>query len=259
MSPGPDYNRPVEILLVEDSPSDANLAVAALKEGGVRNRVHHVEDGAEAMAFLRREQPFPDAPRPDLILLDLNLPRMDGYQVLAEVRKDARFRDIPAVVLTASADPRDVEESYKLGANYYITKPADLHEFITTMEAVKDAAAALRRVGVEIDRFLANRVGNLDLSSSPAGDDALAHLRGLTQMKRLWLGHTAITDAGLAHLKDLVHLELLDLEQTAVTDAGLAALEPLTGLRELNLRHTQVTPEAVARLQEQRPELTIER
>lgn len=244
----PGLERPVEILLVEDSPSDANLAIAALKEGGVRNHVHHVEDGAEAMAFLRREGAFPDAPRPDLILLDLNLPRMDGYQVLAEIQKVPRFRQIPAIVLTASADPRDIEQSYHLGASFYITKPADLHEFITTMESVKDAVAALRGLGVDIDRFLANRVGNLDLTSSRVDDSTLAHLHGLTQLKRLWLGFTDVTDEGLMSLKELVNLELLDLAATKITDAGLIHLAPFAALRTLSIRSTQVTAAGLASL-----------
>lgn len=249
--------RPVEILLVEDSPSDANLAIAALKEGGIRNHVHHVEDGAEAMAFLRHEANYADAPEPDLILLDLNLPRMDGYQVLAEIQKDPRFRNIPAIVLTASADPRDIEESYSLGASYYITKPADLHEFITTMESVKHAAAALQQLGVDIDRFLSNRVGNLDLTASEITDDSLEHLRGLTQLKRLWLADTPTTDAGLHALQDMTQLEWLDLSRTQVTDAGLPLLRRMENLRSLWLTGTQVTDAGVEQLRQMLPQVTV--
>ena len=248
MTTGFDDDRPVEILLVEDSPSDANLAIVALQEGSLRYRVHHVEDGADAMAFLRREGAYSAAPRPDLILLDLNLPKMDGYQVLAEIQADGRFGEIPAIVLTASADPHDIQESYSLGASFYITKPADLHEFITTMTGVKAAIAALRRLGVNIDRFLSNRVGNLDLTSTRIQDDALAHLRNLTQMKRLWLGHTAVSDAGLALLSPLRHLVLLDLEATHVTDAGLSHLAELTELEELNLADLPITDAGLKQL-----------
>ena len=275
--------RPVEILLVEDSPSDANLAIAALKEGGIRNHVHHVEDGAEAMAFLRQEAAYSDAPRPDLILLDLNLPKMDGYQVLAEIQKEPRFRDIPAIVLTASADPHDIEVSYSLGASYYITKPADLHEFITTMDSVKHAAAALQQLGVDIDRFLSNRVGNLDLTASQVADESLEHLRGLTQLMRLWLADTHTTDAGLHALQEMNQLEWLDLSRTQITDAGLLLLRRMTNLRRLwltgtpvtdaglehlrllaslefvDLAETQVTPAAAEQLRQALPGVTVQR
>lgn len=131
-------SEPVDILLVEDNPGDARLAVEALKEGNVSNRLHVVPDGVEAMAFLRREGKYSDAPRPHLVLLDLNLPRKDGRQVLAEVKTDDLLKRIPVVVLTTSQAEQDITRSYDLHANCYITKPVDLDRFITVIRSIED-------------------------------------------------------------------------------------------------------------------------
>jgi chemotaxis family two-component system response regulator Rcp1 len=131
-------NRPVEILLVEDNLGDARLTEEALKEGKVRNNLHHARDGVEAMAFLRREGQYKDAPRPDLVLLDLNLPRKDGREVLAEMKEHPDLRLIPVVVLTTSEAEQDVVRTYELRANCYITKPVDLEKFITIVRSIED-------------------------------------------------------------------------------------------------------------------------
>ncbi|HWP29423.1 MAG TPA: response regulator [Chloroflexota bacterium] len=129
--------RPIEILLVEDNPGDVRLTIEALRDGKIRNNLHVARDGVEAMAFLRREGPYANAPRPDLILLDLNLPRKDGREVLAEIKADARLRTIPVIVLTTSAAEQDVVQSYNLHANCYITKPVDLDQFITVIRSIE--------------------------------------------------------------------------------------------------------------------------
>lgn len=131
-------SEPVDILLVEDNPGDARLAVEALKEGNISNRLHVVPDGVEAMAFLRREGKYADAPRPHVVLLDLNLPRKDGRQVLAEVKSDEALKRIPVVVLTTSQAEQDINKSYELHANCYITKPVDLDRFITVIRSIED-------------------------------------------------------------------------------------------------------------------------
>jgi chemotaxis family two-component system response regulator Rcp1 len=130
--------RPVEILLVEDSPGDVRLTREALREGKIRNNLSVVPDGVEAMAFLRREGRYAGAPRPDVILLDLNLPRKDGREVLVEIKADDRLRRIPVVILTTSADERDVLRAYELHANCYITKPVDFEQFITVIRAIEN-------------------------------------------------------------------------------------------------------------------------
>jgi CheY-like chemotaxis protein len=134
----PSAGRAIEILLVEDNPGDVRLIVEALKEGRVRHNLRVAHDGVEALAFLRREGHFVDAPRPDLILLDLNLPRMDGREVLAEVKSDADLKIIPVVVLTTSGAEQDILHSYQLQANCYITKPVDLAQFITVVRSIED-------------------------------------------------------------------------------------------------------------------------
>ncbi|MCL5099056.1 MAG: response regulator [Candidatus Omnitrophica bacterium] len=130
--------RPIEILLVEDSPSDAELTIEALKEAKVFNRLSLVEDGVEAMAFLRRQGPYANAPQPDLIMLDLNLPRKDGREVLAELKADPDLRQIPVVVLTTSKAEQDVLRAYELHANCYITKPVDFRQFMSVVKAIED-------------------------------------------------------------------------------------------------------------------------
>jgi two-component system, chemotaxis family, response regulator Rcp1 len=130
--------RPIEILLVEDNLGDARLTQETLREAKVRNRLSHVRDGVEALAFLRREGAHADAPRPDLILLDLNLPRKDGREVLAEIKQDERLRRIPVVVLTVSQADEDILRVYNLNANCYITKPVDLEQFIKVVRSIED-------------------------------------------------------------------------------------------------------------------------
>ena len=129
--------RPIEILMVEDSPSDAELTVEALKEGKVSNHLSIVEDGVLAMEFLRRENRFAQAPRPDLILLDLNLPRKDGREVLTELKGDPSLKRIPVVVLTTSRAERDVLRAYDLNANCYITKPVDFNQFLEVVRSIE--------------------------------------------------------------------------------------------------------------------------
>lgn len=125
------------ILLVDDDAADAKLTRLALGKDGIACRIHHVFDGMEALAFLRRQPPFQDAERPDLVLLDLNMPRMDGRQVLAAIRGDERLKTIPVVVLTSSAMDRDVNDSYLLGANSVITKPMDIDTFLDAARSLK--------------------------------------------------------------------------------------------------------------------------
>src|SRR4051812_24241643 len=122
----PQSGTPVEILLVEDNPGDVRLTIEALKEGKVRNRLNVAKDGVEALDFLYRRGAFANAPRPDIILLDLNLPRKDGREVLQEIKKDPKLRRIPVVVLTTSSAEEDVVRSYDLHVNCYITKPVDM-------------------------------------------------------------------------------------------------------------------------------------
>jgi two-component system, chemotaxis family, response regulator Rcp1 len=129
--------RPIEILLVEDSPSDTELTVEALREAKLRNHLSMVEDGVQALEFLRRQGPYAHAPRPDLILLDLNLPRKDGRQVLAEIKDDDRFKGIPVVVLTSSRAEQDVLRAYQLNANCFITKPVDFDQFLEVVRAIE--------------------------------------------------------------------------------------------------------------------------
>ncbi|HEX5504737.1 MAG TPA: response regulator [Thermomicrobiales bacterium] len=129
--------RPVEILLVEDSPGDVRLTREALREGKIRNHLSVVPDGVEALAFLRRAGRYAAAPRPDVILLDLNLPRKDGHAVLAEIKADERLRRVPVVVLTTSRDEQDVLRSYDLHANCYIAKPVDLDQFIAVVRSIE--------------------------------------------------------------------------------------------------------------------------
>lgn len=130
-------SRAIEILLVEDNPGDARLTQEALHEGKIRNNLHHARDGVEALAFLKREGEFAKAPKPDLVLLDLNLPRKDGREVLAEMKQDPRLRTIPVVVLTTSEAENDIVRSYELHANCYITKPVGLEQFISIVREIE--------------------------------------------------------------------------------------------------------------------------
>ena len=130
--------RPIEILLVEDNPGDVLLTREALRDGKIQNNLQVVADGEEALAYLRRKVANGQAPRPDLILLDLNLPRKDGREVLADIKADPDLRTIPVVVLTSSKAEEDVLRSYHLHANCYITKPVDLPQFINVVRAVEE-------------------------------------------------------------------------------------------------------------------------
>jgi chemotaxis family two-component system response regulator Rcp1 len=133
-----EFGRPIEILLVEDNPGDVRLTIEALKEGKVHNRLSVAKDGVDALAFLRREGAYANAARPDLILLDLNLPRKDGREVLAEIKEDPMLRRIPVVVLTTSKAEEDILRTYDLHANCYITKPVDLEQFISGVKSIDD-------------------------------------------------------------------------------------------------------------------------
>ena len=133
-----ELTRPVEILLVEDSPDDVELTQEALKEGKVWHNLSVVADGVEAIEFLRRQGKHSNAPQPDIILLDLNLPRKDGREVLEEVKADPQLKHIPVVVLTTSNAEQDILKSYKLHANCYITKPVDLDQFFSVIKALEN-------------------------------------------------------------------------------------------------------------------------
>ena len=130
--------RPIDILLVEDSPADVRLTREALKEAKVCNALHVVQDGIAALAFLRKEAPYAGSPRPDLILLDLNLPKKDGREVLAEIKEDENLRRIPVVVLTTSRAEEDVVRTYNLHANAYVTKPVDLAQFLSVVRSLEE-------------------------------------------------------------------------------------------------------------------------
>lgn len=129
---------PIEILLVEDTPGDVRLTQEALREGKVKNNLHVARDGVEALAFLRREGIHKDAVRPDLVLLDLNLPRKDGREVLAEIKADPALKMLPVVVLTTSSAENDIVNTYSLHANCYITKPVDLEQFVKVVKSIDD-------------------------------------------------------------------------------------------------------------------------
>jgi two-component system response regulator len=128
---------PIEILLVEDNPGDARLAEEALKDGKVHNNLYHVKDGIEAMMFLRRQEEYAHVPTPDVILLDLNMPRKDGREVLAEIKEDHQLKRIPVVILTTSEAERDLFKTYGLHANAYVVKPVDLDRFIQIVQAIE--------------------------------------------------------------------------------------------------------------------------
>ena len=133
-----DKARPVEILLVEDNPGDVRLAEEALRDAKMSNNLNVVSDGVEALAYLRREGRHINAPRPDLVLLDLNLPKKDGREVLGEVKLDPDLRTIPVVVLTTSDADADVVRSYQLHANAYVRKPVDFDAFIEVVRSIED-------------------------------------------------------------------------------------------------------------------------
>jgi CheY-like chemotaxis protein len=133
-----DGNSPIEVLLVEDDPGDVLMTKEAFEEHKLRNRLNVVSDGAAALSYLRREGEYADASTPDLILLDLNLPRRDGREVLAEIKKDEELRRIPVVVLTTSQADEDILRSYQLHANAYVTKPVDFDRFISVVRQIDE-------------------------------------------------------------------------------------------------------------------------
>lgn len=128
---------PIEVLLVEDNPGDVRLTREAMNDARVKNNLRVVMDGVEALDFLRRKGAHVAAPRPDVVLLDLNLPRMDGREVLEEIKNDLTLRHIPVVILTTSQAERDILEAYRLQANAYITKPVDLEQFMTVIRSIE--------------------------------------------------------------------------------------------------------------------------
>ncbi|WP_281174385.1 response regulator [Skermanella stibiiresistens] len=133
-----DLSQGLNILLVEDNPADARLVAEVMKEGRFHAVLHHVEDGVEAMAFLRQEPPFENKPRPDLLLLDLNMPRKDGWEVLEEIRADDALATLPVIILTTSDVHSDVRRAYSRHANCFLTKPVELDEFIKMITLLKD-------------------------------------------------------------------------------------------------------------------------
>jgi len=142
--------KPIDILLVEDNPGDARLTREALTGSKVRNHLHHAKDGEEAMAFLRREGRFGDAPMPDLILLDLNLPRRDGREVLEDIKSDRALKHIPVVILTSSQADEDIIRSYRLHANCFITKPVDLEQLTKVVQGIEQFWFTLVRLPPEV-------------------------------------------------------------------------------------------------------------
>lgn len=142
----PAVGRPIEILLVEDSRADIAMTVAAFREGRIANELHVVTDGDQALAYLRKEGPFARARRPDLVLLDLNLPKRDGREVLAEVKADDDLKSIPVVVLTTSSAEADITSSYQLHANSYITKPVGVDAFFAAIRSIEGFWLSLVRL-----------------------------------------------------------------------------------------------------------------
>lgn len=142
----PDLGRHVQILLVEDSPSDVAMTIEALREGRILNDVHVAVDGEIAMAFLRREGRYADAPKADLIILDLNLPKKDGREVLEEIKNDEKLKHIPVVVLTTSSAEADIAKSYELQANCYVTKPVGFEPFLSAVRGIEDFWLTLVRL-----------------------------------------------------------------------------------------------------------------
>jgi CheY-like chemotaxis protein len=142
--------KPIEILLVEDNPGDARLTREALALSKVRNNLHHARDGEEAMAFLRREGHYGSAPTPDLVLLDLNLPRRDGREVLEDIKNDVSLKHIPVVILTSSQADEDILRSYRLHANCFITKPVDLEQLTKVVQGIEQFWFTLERLPPEV-------------------------------------------------------------------------------------------------------------
>jgi two-component system, chemotaxis family, response regulator Rcp1 len=135
---GNQNGRPVEILLVEDNPADVRLTQEAFREAKVRNNLHVAQDGVAALDFLHHTNGYQDVPRPDIVLLDLNLPKKDGREVLAEIKEDDNLKRIPVVILTTSTAEQDILRTYDLHANCYINKPVDLEKFMTLVKGIED-------------------------------------------------------------------------------------------------------------------------
>lgn len=133
-----NYGHPIEILLVEDNPGDVRLTKEAIKDGKVINNLYVVGDGIEALDFLHKKGSFEKVPRPDLVLLDLNLPRKNGREVLAEIKADENLRSIPVIILSTSEAENDIMKSYELNANCYVTKPVDLDDFMNVVKSIED-------------------------------------------------------------------------------------------------------------------------
>jgi CheY-like chemotaxis protein len=146
MTQSNEDGRQIEILLVEDDPGDVVMTREAFQDYKIRNQLHVVNDGSEAMAFLRQEGEFADRPRPDLVLLDLNLPRMDGREVLQAIKSDPELASIPVVVLTTSENEDDVLRSYSLHANAYVTKPVDFERFIEVVRQIDEFFVSVVRL-----------------------------------------------------------------------------------------------------------------
>ncbi|ACT47037.1 response regulator [Methylotenera mobilis] len=132
-----EVSRQVEFLLAEDKPGDVRLTQEALRESKISNNLNVVKDGVEALAFLRKEGPYADAPTPDVVLLDLNLPKKDGREVLAEIKSDPLLKRIPVVIVTSSEAEKDILRTYDLHANCYVSKPVDLDQFIKVIQAIE--------------------------------------------------------------------------------------------------------------------------
>ena len=133
-----EHGMPIQVLLVEDSPGDVRLTREAFREANMAIQLHVAEDGVQAMAFLTRKDPHSAAPRPDLILLDLNLPRMDGREVLAQIKADPNLKSIPTIILTTSEAETDIAKSYELQANSYLSKPVQLDKFENLVQSIND-------------------------------------------------------------------------------------------------------------------------
>lgn len=141
----------VEILLVEDNPADVRLTIEALKDAKVSNKLHVAVDGVEALSFLRREGEYADTVRPDLILLDLNLPKKDGLVVLSEIKEDESLKHIPVVVLTSSSEEKDILAAYDHHVNAYVTKPVDLNDFLNVVKGLEDFWLSIVRLPLDSD------------------------------------------------------------------------------------------------------------
>ena len=147
-----DGTRPVKILLVEDNPDDVRLTMEALREGKISNQLSVVADGVEALRYLRQEHPYTEVERPDLILLDLNLPRMDGRELLGEIQADPQLRTMPVAIVTASTAEQDVQVAERLQVTCYVTKPIDVDQMLRIVDLVQDFGIAIVSVSAQISR-----------------------------------------------------------------------------------------------------------